>query len=316
MAVEARRKRISIATSCFNEEGNIPEWYARLKAVFAKFNAYDWEIVIADNCSTDGSREILRDLARRDRAFKVIFNANNFGYIRSPYNAFLQASGDAVVWMCCDLQEPPEVIGRLVEEWEKGFRVVCAVKPISRENPVMFGLRSFYYLLMKQLAETPQIRHFTNFGLYDRRFIEALRKYSEPYPYFRGLVTEIGFSRTEVTYTQERRHSGESKSSLPKLYDYAMTGFVNHTKLPLRLAAFVGFVLAGLCFISALFYFGYKLVFWNTFSLGVAPIVIGVFFIAGVQLIFIGIIGEYLGAVWTQVKNRPLVIEEERLNFE
>lgn len=309
------RKKISVTAGCFNEEGNIPELYERLKKVFEKLDSYDWEIIIADNCSTDQSRAILRDIARRDPSFKVILNANNFGYIRSPYNAFLQASGDAVVWMCSDLQEPPEVIEQFVRAWEKGFYVVCGVKPTSQENGFVFALRSFYYWLIQKVSDIPQIQHFTNFGLYDRRFIDALRRFNEPYPYFRGLVTEIGFSRVEVPYIQERRRHGRSKSSLPKLYDYAMTGFVNHTKFPLRLAAFVGFVLAGVCFVVAFIYLVYKLIFWDTFSLGLAPIVIGLFFIAGVQLVFIGIIGEYLGAVWTQVKNRPLVIEEERLNF-
>lgn len=315
MDTSRAKKTISVTTSCYNEEGNLQEWYDRTIATLSQFPCYDYEFIVADNCSTDRSRAILRDIAARDKKFKVIFNSNNFGYIRSPYNAFLQGSGDAVVWMCSDLQEPPEVLEQLVQAWEKGFLVVCAVKPTSYENALMFRVRSMFYWLMRKVSESPQIEHFTNFGLYDRRFVDALRKFNEPYPYFRGLVTEIGFSRTEIPYAQECRRHGKSTSSFSKLYDYAMTGFVNHTKLPLRLAALLGFALAGLCFAASIFYFIYKLVFWETFSLGIAPVVIGVFFISGVQLVFIGIIGEYLGAVWTQVKNRPLVIEDERINF-
>ncbi len=311
----AKKKVISITTSCFNEEGNLPEWYARTLSTLNKLPCYDYEFIVADNCSTDRSRVILREIAEHDKKFKVIFNANNFGWIRSPFNAFIQAQGDAVVFLCSDLQEPPELIADFVRHWESGAQVVCGVKPKSHENPLMFHVRRIYYRLLASFSDTPQIQNFTGFGLYDRKFVDALRLFKEPYPYFRGLVSEIGFRRVEVPFTQAARKHGKRKSSFFSLYDVAMTGFVNHTKLPLRLASFSGFILAGLSLLVALGYFIYKLCFWNTFSLGLAPIVVGLFFFSSVQLIFIGVVGEYIGAIWTQVKNRPLVIEEERINF-
>jgi glycosyltransferase involved in cell wall biosynthesis len=308
-------KMISIISGCYNEEGNLHEFYERITAVLKKFPHYAYEIIIADNCSTDNSRAVIREIAAKDKRFKAIFNANNFGHIRSPYHALLQASGDAVVLLCSDLQEPPELIEEFIKKWEEGFLVVCGVKPKSRENPLMFLVRRFYYRLLATCSEIHQIQNFTGFGLYDRKVVEALKKHHEPYPYFRGLISEIGFKRTEVPFIQSARKHGKTKNNFFTLYDMAMTGFVNHTKLPLRLAAFMGFLVAGLSMIAALVYFIYKLLYWDNFNLGLAPLVIGLFFFSAVQLIFIGIIGEYIGAIWTQVKNKPLVIEEERLNF-
>lgn len=308
-------KTISVVSSCYNEEGNLREFHDRIVAVFKQLSGYAYEIIVADNCSTDSSREILRDLASQDRQFKVILNAGNFGHIRSPFNAIMQATGDAVVVLCSDLQEPPEMIPEFVKRWESGYQVVCGVKPKSRENPLMFQVRRFYYWLLASCADTPQIQNFTGFGLYDRRVIDALKKFHEPYPYLRGLVCEVGFRRTEIPFVQAERKHGKTKNNFFTLYDMAMTGFVNHTKLPLRLAAFVGFFLAFLSLLVAVGYFIYKLLFWQTFNLGLAPMVIGLFFFSSVQLIFIGIIGEYIGAVWTQVKNKPWVIEDERINF-
>ncbi len=308
-------KTISVVSSCYNEEGNLQEFYDRIIAAFKQLPTYAYEIIVADNCSADRSREILRAIAAQDRQFKVILNAGNFGHIRSPFNAIMQASGDAVVVLCSDLQEPPEMILEFVRQWESGYQVVCGVKPKSRENPLMFQIRRLYYRLLSSCADTPQIQNFTGFGLYDRRVIDAIKKFHEPYPYLRGLVCEVGFRRTEVPFVQAARKHGRTKNNFFTLYDMAMTGFVNHTKLPLRLAAFVGFFLAFLSLLVAVGYFIYKLLFWQTFNLGLAPMVIGLFFFASVQLIFIGIIGEYIGAVWTQVKNKPWVIEEERINF-
>ena len=308
-------KKISIVSPCYNEEENLPELHRRLVEVMARHPEYDYEIILADNASTDGSRALIRRMCAEDRRLKAIFNAGNFGQIRSPYNALLAASGDAVVMLCSDLQEPPEVIHDFLREWESGARVVCGVKPRSRESCVMFFIRRCYYRLIKLLSDTPQIENFTGFGLYDRCVIDALRKFHEPYPYIRGLVAEIGFRRVEVPYEQQARIHGRTKNNFFSLYDYAMTGFVNHTKLPLRLATFVGFALAALSLLTAVVYLVYKLVCWNNFSVGLAPLVIGLFFFSSVQLIFIGIVGEYIGAIWTQVKNKPLVIEEERINF-
>jgi len=309
-------KTVSVVAGCFNEEGNLQEFYDRTVAVFNGLPEHAYEIIIADNCSTDGSKDVLRRIAAGDKNFKVIFNSNNFGQIRSPFNALLQASGDAVVAICSDLQTPPELIPEFVDQWEAGNDVVIAVKQNSREHVAMKLVRRVYYRLLSQMSDSAAIiPDFIGFGLYDRRFMDALKQYHDPYPYFRGLVSEIGFKRTSVAFAQEDRRHGKTKNSFFTLYDVAMTGFVNHSRLPLRLAAFFGFCLAGLSLLVALAYLVYKLLFWSTFSLGLAPLVIGVFLFAAVQLIFIGIIGEYVGAILTQVKNQPLVIEDERLNF-
>lgn len=309
-------KRISVVATCFNEEGNLQEFYDRIVKTIKSLSGYSYEIIIADNGSTDRSREILTEIASHDRYFKVIMNANNFGYVRSSYHAIMQSSGDAVVLLCADLQEPPELIVDFVKQWENGYQVVCGVKPKSRENILMFKVRRLYYWLLASCADTPQIQNFTGFGLFDKKVIDACRQYKESYPYFRGLVSEIGFKRIEVPFIQAARQHGESKYNFFALYDMAMTGFVNHTKLPLRLATFMGFFIAFFSFFIAIGYFVSKLIYWDSFKVGWAPMVIGLFFFSSVQLIFIGIIGEYVGAIWTQVKNKPLVIEEKRINFD
>lgn len=315
--MEAIRKKISVVTGCLNEEGNLQELYDRIVKVLGQFPQYSYEIIIADNCSTDGTRDLLRRIASQDRNFKVILNANNFGPIRSGYNAFLQATGDAVVLMSSDLQDPPELIADMLGKWHQGYQVVTALKSQSRENPVMFLLRRSYYRLLAKFSDTDRIiQNFTGFGLYDRKFMDALKRYRDPFPYFRGFVSEIGFRRTELPFVQPQRKRGRSKHSLFTLYDYAMAGFVNHSKLPLRMATFSGFFLAGISFLIAVAYLIYKLLFWDTFSLGLAPLVVGVFFFSAIQLIFIGIIGEYVGAILTQVKGHPLAIEDEKINFD
>ncbi len=311
------RKKISITASCYNEEGNIEELYLRCRKVLAKYPQYDYEFILEDNCSTDRTREILRRIAAEDKNFKVILNARNFGHIRSPFNAFLSGTGDAVVTMCSDLQEPPELIDDFIQAWEKGSKVVVGIRSGTRASLTLELLRKCYYSLLSRAAEGGKlIPSFTGFGLYDRTFVNALKQYNEPYPYFRGLVSEIGFQRTEIPFIQDKRIQGITKNNFFTLYDMAVTGFVNHTKLPLRLAVFTGFLLAAGSLLIALVYLILKLIRWDTFELGLAPIMIGLFFFAAVQLICIGIIGEYIGAIWTQVKNKPLVIEEERINFD
>ena len=311
------RKLISIVTSCFNEVENLEELYGRIRAVLADFPDYDWELLVADNHSTDGTRELLRKMAGEDRRVKVVFNARNFGHIRSPMNLFRQAKGDAVITLCSDLQDPPELIGEMLRAWEKGPKVVIAVRDRTECSFLMEKIRRFYYLLLKKASpEDEIISGFTGYGLYDRQFMDAFRKFSDPYPYFRGMIAEIGLERVEIPFVQPKRKYGKSKNNFFTLYDMAMTGFVNHTKLPLRLAVFTGFVVGICSILVALGYLAAKLIWWDTFQMGLAPLVIGMFFLGAVQLFFIGVIGEYLGAVWTQVKNRPLVIEEERINFD
>lgn len=315
--IKEDKKIISIISGCYNEEGNLQEFYDRVIRVMNGLPQYSFEIIMADNCSTDRSREILRQIAAGDRNFKVIFNTNNFGPIRSGYNAFLQATGDAVVLMSSDLQDPPEVITEMIHKWKAGYQVVVAVKKQSDENILMSAVRKLYYQLLSGFSDSDLIiQNCTGFGLYDRKFMNALKQYHDPVPYFRGFISEIGLRRTEIEFIQPQRKHGRSKHNFFTLYDVAMSGFVNHSKLPLRLATFSGFILAGISLFIALAYFLYKLFYWDTFSLGLAPLVIGLFFFSAVQLLFIGIIGEYVGAILTQVKNRPLVIEDEKLNFD
>ena len=311
----SRRKKISICTGTYNEEGNIREFYDRTLAVLKKFPQYDYEYIVADNCSTDRTREILREIAAADPNFKCIFNSNNFGAARSGYNTYMQCTGDALVGLCSDLQDPPELIETFLKKWEEGYQAVCAVK--SQYSDGLRGkIRHAYYRLLDRVAEFPLISDFHGFGLYDRKVVDALKKFNEPIPYLRGLVCEVGFRRVLIPYVQEKRKKGKSSYNFFSYYDYAMTGFVNHTKLPLRLAVFCGFAVAFVSILIALGYLVYKLRYWDTFQLGLAPLVIGLFFFSAVQLIFIGIIGEYIGAIWTQVKNKPLVIEEEKINFD
>jgi glycosyltransferase involved in cell wall biosynthesis len=312
-----KNKKISVVSSCYNEEGNLQEFYNRVTKILAGFPKYSYEIIMAENCSTDRSREILRKIAEQDKNFKVILNACNVGPNRSSYNALLHASGDAAIPMSSDLQDPPEIISDFIKKWESGYHVVVGIKTQSKENSIMFGFRRFFYWLLSKFSDDDQIiPNFTGFGLYDRKVLDAMRLFNEPAPYIRGLVSKIGFRRTEVEFTQPLRKHGRSKNNFFTLYSTAMTGFVNHSKLPLRLATFLGFCLAGISLLIALGYFIYKIAFWDTFNLGIAPVVIGLFFFSAVQLIFIGIIGEYIGAILTQVKNHPLVIEEEKINFD
>ena len=308
-------KTISVVTSCLNEEGNIEELYRRVVGVLKSFPQYRYELLFVDNFSTDGTRSILRLLAAEDTNLKVFFNSRNFGPICSGHNAFLHASGDAVVLMCSDLQDPPELISNMILKWEEGYRVVVAVKSSSNENGPLYYFRKAFYRGLSFLSDTDHIiQNFTGFGLYDRAFMNQLTRFRDPVPYLRGFVSEIGLRRAEILFVQPERKWGKSKHSLLSLYDFAISGIINHSKLPLKLATFVGFFLAGISMLVAAAYFIYKLLYWNTFTLGVAPLIIGVFFFSAVQLIFIGIIGEYVGAILTQVKNRPLAIIEETIN--
>ena len=310
-------KKISIITPCYNEEGNVEELYQRVKAQFdALKDKYEFEHVFIDNASTDNTVAILRRMAAEDKHVKVIVNAMNFGHIRSPFYGIKQCYGDAVMMMVADLQDPPELIPEFLDKWEQGHKVVVGVKNKSKENPIMYGIRKLFYTLVRKMSETPLIDNFTGFGLYDKSFVDLLRETDDPYPYLRGFVAEYGGDIGEVYFTQPKRKHGKTKNNFYTLWDIAMLGFVNHSKVPLRLATFIGFTIAALSLAVALFYFVYKLCYWNDFQVGNAPLVIGVFFFSAVQLIFIGILGEYIGAIHTQVRKRPLVIEKERINFD
>lgn len=308
-------KKISVVTPCYNEEANVEALYNRVKAIFQKAGSYDYEHLFVDNASTDGTQGILRRLASADGRVKVIINTRNFGHIRSPFYGLTQAGGDAVILLVSDFQDPPELINDFLRQWEAGYKVVLGIKTNSGESGLMFALRKFYYNLVDGLADVKINKNNTGFGLYDREVIAQLRKLEEPYPFFRGLVSELGYEAARVEYFQPARKRGITKNNFYTLYDIGMLGIINHSKVPLRLAIFAGATLAALNLAVAFGYFVYKLVYWNSFSVGIAPVVIGLFFFSSVQLIFLGVIGEYIGAIYTQTLKRPLVIEKERINF-
>jgi glycosyltransferase involved in cell wall biosynthesis len=309
-------KLISIVTPCYNEELNVEILYNKVKDIFMLLPEYNYEHIFIDNSSDDRTVEILKRIANEDHHLKIIVNVRNFGHIRSPYYGILQSNGDAVISVVADLQDPPELMLSFIKKWEEGYKIVIGTKVKSKENKLMFLIRKIFYNTIAKISESEQIKNFTGFGLYDRQFIEILRNLDDPYPYFRGLISELGFSRIEIPYTQPKRERGNTKNNFYTLYDIAMLGFINYSKVPLRMASFIGFGVSLLSFLVALFYLVYKLLFWSTFSVGIAPLVIGIFFFGGVQLFFLGIIGEYIGAIFTQVKKRPLVIEKERINFD
>ncbi len=312
----AGQKLISVVSGCYNEEGNVRECYEQVKKVFQEIGRYRYEHIFIDNASKDGTVAILREIAAKDKNVKVIINARNFGHIRSPHHAMLQARGDAVISVVSDLQDPPELIKEFIKKWEEGFFVVMAVKADSDESPLFFAVRKAYYEFVTRLAETELIKNATGFGLYDRRFIDIMAEIDDPYPYFRGLVSEIGFPIAKIPYHQPVRKRGITSNNFYRLYDMAMLGITNHSKVPLRLATMLGFAVSFFSLCVALGYLIFKLLYWNSFSLGLAPLEIGLFFFGSVQLFFIGILGEYIGSIHTQVQKRPYVIELERINFE
>jgi len=307
---------ISIVTYCYNEKDNVEDLHEQIAGVMSELSEYDYENIYIDNASTDGTVPILRKLAASDRRVKVILNARNFGPIRSPFYGILQAHGDAVILMAADLQEPPSLIKEFIRKWEEGYKIVIGIKSSSRESWLFYFLRTLYYKVLGHLSEVPLVAHFTGFGLYDRQVIEILRRIDDPYPYFRGLIADIGFDAAKVEFTQPKRKRGSSKVNFYTLFDTAMLGLTNYSRIPLRLATMLGFIIALVSFGAGLFYLIYKLICWQSFELGLAPLVVGLFFLGGVLLLFLGILGEYVGAIYTQVLHRPLVIEKERINFD
>jgi glycosyltransferase involved in cell wall biosynthesis len=307
---------ISVLTPCFNEADNVEALYERVKAVFDRLGTYKHEHVFIDNASTDGTVDILRTLAAKDRRVKVIVNTRNFGHVRSPYHALLQCTGDAVIGMAADLQDPPELIPAFLEKWREGYKVVLGVKASAEESPLMFAIRRIGYRVIDRLSEVQQVRNCTGFGLYDKAFIAVLRRLPDPYPYFRGIVAELGFRYATIPYAQPKRVAGVTKNNLYRLYDLGVQGIVNHSKIPLRLATMIGFFASVVSLTTALGYFVAKLLFWYRLPIGFAPVIIGLFCVASVQLFFLGVLGEYVGSIYTQVRNRPLVIEAERINFD
>ncbi len=309
-------KCISIITACYNEEENIAEVYRQVKEVFGnKLSEYQYEHVFIDNASEDTTVEILRGIAANDPNVKVIVNARNFGHIRSPFHGMMQCTGDAVISIVADLQDPPEMMVDFVRKWEDGYKIVIGVKEQSYEQKWMFKLREAYYNLLHRLSEVEIFKGFTGFGLYDKKIIDFLREFDDPYPFFRGLIAEIGFKAAKIPYTQPARPKGISKNNFYTLYDMGILGIINNSKVPLRIATFLGFTLAFISFIIAIVYMAVKLLNWNSMPLGMAPLIIGSSFMFGIILFFLGIIGEYIGAIYTQILKRPHVFESERINF-
>lgn len=312
-------KKISVVIPCFNEVENVnPMSFAVVNVLEEALPNYDYEIIFIDNCSTDGTREKLETICSKNKKIKAIFNVTNFGQFNSPFYAMCQATGDCVICMCCDFQDPVELIPRFVAEWEKGHKIVSGIKSSSKENRFVYFLRTVYYKVIKNMSTTQMIEHFTGFGLYDKTFISILRQLDDPIPFIRGIVAEYGhgFNRIEVEYEQQRRRAGKTKNNFYSLYDAAMLSFTSYTKVGLRLATFFGFAASAICMFVAVFYLVYKLTHWYTFQAGNAPMVIGIFLLGSIQLFFIGLLGEYILNINTRVINRPLVVEEKRLNFE
>lgn len=309
-------KTITILTPCFNEEANVREVYERVRAAIASLGRYRYEHIFIDNASSDNTVGVLKLIALADRNVKIIRNTRNFGPVRSPMHAFYQSSGDAVIGIVADLQDPPEMIVDLVRKWEEGYPVVIGVKVGSDESGLMFWIRKQYYKLVNRLSGVETYENFTGFGLFDRKVADIIKQFNDPYPYFRGMIAEIGLPRAELQYHQPLRKRGVTKNNFYSLYEMAMLGITNLSKVPLRIVTFSGFAGSLLSILISLAYFLYKLCFWNSFSLGIAPLVIGIFFLSSIQLLFMGIVGEYIGTIHTMVQNRPLVVEQERINFE
>ena len=309
-------RKITVLTPCYNEADNVQTLYERVRAVFQALDGYVYEHLFIDNASTDETVAILRTIATRDKNVKVIVNTRNFGHIRSPYHGLLQCRGDAVIGMAADLQDPPELIPAFLEKWREGYKVVLGIKNASEESSVMAAIRRVGYRVIDWLSEVKQVRNCTGFGLYDEAFMAVLRQLPDPYPYFRGIVAELGFRYATVPYTQPQRTRGITKNNLYMLYDLGVQGIVNHSKIPLRLAAIIGFISSVVSLAAALVYFVMKMLFWYQLPIGVAPVIIGLFCVASVQLFFLGVLGEYVGSIYTQVRNRPLVVEQERINFD
>ena len=310
-------KKISILIPCYNEEENVvPMSKAVVDELSTNLSQYDYELIFIDNDSQDNTRPLLREICKQNPKIKAIFNAKNFGQHNIPYYGMLQTTGDCTIMMCCDFQDPIEMIPKMVAEWEKGAKIVSCIKTKSKENPIMRFFRTIYYKIIKKMSEVDQIEHFTGFGLYDKSFLDVMRNLKDPTPFIRGIVAELGYKRVNIEYTQAKRRAGKTHNNFFTLFDTAMLSFTSYTKVGLHLITIVGMILSVLSFLAAIVYLIMKLIWWNNFSAGVAPLIIALFFFNAVELLFIGFVGEYVMSINTRVMNRPLVIEEERINFD
>lgn len=309
------KKLISIISPCYNEESNVQELYARVKGVMSNCPEYNFEYLFIDNASTDGTVQKLKDLINKGEKIKIIVNTRNFGHIRSPYWGLIQTTGDATIYLASDLQDPPELIPRFLEAWNDGYKVVLAIKPTSQSNKLMHFFRRTYYKLLNLMSDISITPDSTGFGLYDQSVIVQLRKINDPYPFLRGLINELGYKIKTIAFNQPRRLKGLSKNNFFTLYDIAILGVISHSRMPIRAATLIGFFFSVLSMLVGGFFLVYKIIYWKEFALGVAPIVIGMFFMFGILMAFIGLLGEYIGSIHTYVQGRPVVVEEERINF-
>ena len=311
------KKVISVMIPCYNEVENVEAISkAVINIIENKLAQYDYELIFIDNNSTDGTKDVLRRLCIENKKIKVIFNAKNFGQFNSPYYGLCQTNGDCTIFMCCDFQDPVEMIPKFIEKWEAGYKIVCAIKTSSKENRVMRLLRTCYYKIIKKMSNVEQIEHFTGFGLYDKSFIEVLKNLDDSTPFLRGIVAELGYKRIDIPYEQQKRAAGKTHNNWATLYDAAMLSFTSYTKIGLRIATIIGFGLSAISLVVALIYLILKLVFWDRFVAGTIPILLAVCILGSVQIFFIGLLGEYVLSINKRIMKRPLVIEEERINFE
>lgn len=315
MNTEAKKK-VSIMIPCYNEEENIVAITDAVVAQMEQLTQYDYEIVVIDNCSTDNTRPLLREICAKNKKIKAIFNVKNFGQFNSPVHGMMQTTGDCTINICADFQDPVEMIPEFLKYWEEGYQIVHGVKTSSKESGLMYRLRTVYYKLIKKYSSVDQIEHFTGFGLYDRSFVDVLRNLKDPMPFIRGIVAELGGKRKAIPYEQPERRAGKTHNNWYSLYDAAMLSFTSYTKIGLRMATFLGGGVALISFLVALVYLILKIFNWQNFNAGQAPILIGMFFLGSVQLIFLGVIGEYILSMNQRIMNRPLVVEEERINFD
>ena len=310
-------KKISIVIPTYNEIDNITLLVSELIGILEKeLSNYNYEIIVIDNYSTDGTRDEIRKLCTLNKNVKGILNAKNFGQLNSPFYGMTQITSDAVILMCADFQDPPRMILDFVKEWENGYKIVIGIKNKSKESKFMYLARTMYYKMIDKMADIKHIEHFTGFGLYDQKFIDVLRRLDDPTPYLRGIVAELGFTRKEIPYEQQQRKFGKTKNNFFSLYDVGMLGITSYTKIILRLATFIGFFVGVISFFLSIIYLILKLIYWDSYPAGTAPILIGMFFLGSLQLFFIGILGEYIMNINTKVLKRPLVVEEERINFD
>lgn len=311
-----KKPLISIVTPCYNEEANVDELYRRVKAAITGLKQYSFEFIFIDNHSEDATVEKLKALASKDKAVKVIVNTRNFGHIRSPYYGILQSRGVATIYLASDLQDPPEMIPQFIAEWESGYKLVMATKPRSEGSALVHYMRKSYYRLLDGISDISVVNDSTGFGLYDKVVLDHLRALNEPYPFLRGLISELGYEIKTIPFVQPRRLRGITKNNFYTLYDIAMLGIISHSKLPIRIAAFLGLLLGLVSTVVGIVFVILKLIYWDSFPMGIAPVVIGMFLLLGIQLMFIGILGEYVGSIHTYLQKRPLVVEKERINFD